>query len=162
MKCQRAVQSLWERWTIDGIPGRESSGWPSFQLIRIDGIVSRWLLFREEEETRRLILFRLSSCEISEAIRLCHAHICYRFGTKTTPALASVQCLVDSAISYLTCAWASSQARPLLLTGAKGSGKTSVAQRIAHLTGCNRDVMAGWYFLQSHILVTNDINRDDL
>lgn len=65
--------------------------------------------------------------------------------------LAGVDQLLDDATSFFRRAAASAVNRPLLLCGAKGSGKTSLANLIAEHLESDREVVAGKYTTGSMI-----------
>lgn len=60
-----------------------------------------------------------------------------------SPRLAGVEAIVDQSIAYLRRAAVSDTPRPLLLTGAKGSGKTSLTHLIGEAFETDRDLLYG-------------------
>lgn len=69
------------------------------------------------------------------------------------PILAGVDQVVDKALSYFRRAAFTGHARPLLLTGGKGSGKTAIAKAVGEALEADRSVLAE--------LVYDDVGRLD-
>lgn len=63
--------------------------------------------------------------------------------SKVAPPLAAVDSIIDDALSYLRRGALSGHAKPLLLMGGKGSGKTVIAKTIGERLEQDRDVVAG-------------------
>lgn len=63
--------------------------------------------------------------------------------TEVAPPLAAVDNIIDDALSYLRRGALSGHAKPLLLMGGKGSGKTVIAKTIGERLEQDRDVVAG-------------------
>lgn len=65
------------------------------------------------------------------------------------PPLAGVSKVVDSAVSYLRRAALSGSAKPLLITGSKGSGKTVIAKAIGAVLEADRNILSGelWIYV---------------
>lgn len=62
-------------------------------------------------------------------------------GPETKPILAGVDGTIEKALSYFRRAAFTGHARPLLLTGGKGSGKTAIAKAIGEALQADRSVL---------------------
>ena len=61
------------------------------------------------------------------------------------PPLVGVESLMVKGLAYLQRAFVTPQSKPLLVTGLKGSGKTSFARHLGEIMGCDRSFLTGVY-----------------
>lgn len=82
-----------------------------------------------------------------------HSASAFEVASAPKPILAGVDGVLEKALGYFRRAAFTGQARPLLLTGAKGSGKTAIAKAIGETLEADRSVLAE--------LVYDDVGRLD-
>ena len=70
-------------------------------------------------------------------------------------SLVGLDVIVSQSVSFFRRAFDSDPPQPLLLAGGKGSGKTSLAWRIAAEVEMDRDILAGEYCAE-HILISRN------